>query len=147
MADLVQEIKRLRADLAAARACINAMVGCFAWKSELEYPEHATAIAAARGDTGSPCTSPGELDGMGSNEPGLQDRVCYPAGGKSCKTCRHNQGHPEGTAVCYSPNFEECWGQERIHWQPKSDVCPTCEGVVLGIGVCPACGTGKKETK
>jgi len=31
--------------------------------------------------------------------------------------------------------------------QPKPDVCPTCAGVVLGIGVCPACGTGKKETK
>lgn len=105
------------------------------------------AIAAARRDTGSPCTSPGEMDGMGPNGPVLQDRVCYPAGGKSCKTCRHNQGHPEGTAVCYSPNFEECWEQEHIHWQPKPDECPTCKGVVLGIGVCPACGTGKKETK
>jgi hypothetical protein len=44
--------EKAEADLAAARAAINALVGKFGKEAEKEYPEHAPAIAAARGEGG-----------------------------------------------------------------------------------------------
>jgi hypothetical protein len=97
-----------------------------------------------------------DVDGMRSSGPVLQSRsdvnwavideylaAEQPSQEKSCKTCRFTP------SICgYSTYVYGCG------WQPKSDVCPTCEGNVnisMGNGMYPDCtdceGTGKKEPK
>ena len=129
--------EKAEAALAAARAALRYADHdrTFGWPEE-----HAAAVvaahAAARGEQPSPV--------------------------KSCETCAKKlipTGCQDGDpALCWATN-NSAWSsvdgmgpsgpvlQDKVREQPKSDVCPTCEGVVLGIGVCPACGTGKKETK
>lgn len=64
---------------------------------------------------------------------------------KSCETCVHTEHALD--APCFA-----CAGPGNSKWQPKSDVCPTCEGSGYSEnhnkGWCPACGgTGRKEKK
>ena len=66
---------------------------------------------------------------------------------KSCETCRWEKvdGETEPCSACVNNPGTD------FRWQPKSDVCPTCEGrdwINSRLGDCPDCGgTGKKETK
>jgi hypothetical protein len=129
-----ERAEKAEADLAAARA---ALVEVLDWtgSDDRDYPEHAHAIAAARGKH-----PVGEY--LDTNGAALAALVESDEPVKSCKTCRFT------TSSCgYSTYVYGCG------WQPKSDVCPTCEGtgdISMGNGMYPDCtdceGTGKKET-
>lgn len=132
--------EKAEADLAAARA---ALVEVLDWtgSDDRDYPEHAPAIAAARGEQ--PIAE--YLDANGAALAALvetDDPV------KKCITCSSYQ---EMYDKCLYPRDGECLPTHQ-YWQPNSDVCPTCEGngdISMGNGMYPDCcdcgGTGKKE--
>ncbi len=98
--ELDAKCRRLEADLAAARTCITAMVGKFGKEAEQEYPEHAPAIAAARGEQPSPvksCGTCGHLteSGCPTAEGECDSSIGYPQWQPKsdvCQTCGGNCG-------------------------------------------------------
>lgn len=127
---LRKRAEKAEADLAAAR---DALRSAESPSSEWDR-RHSPAIAAARSQTAE-----------------------QPSPEKSCETCKWcREEGPTSPLRCSHGNGDNC-GDFTL-WQQKTDVCPTCKGtktatVTAECGCCsyeqpcPACGTGKKETK
>jgi hypothetical protein len=95
-----------------------------------------SAVAAARGEKPS-----GDKCAVCGADPCECERTAHD---KSCETCAKQKPFhltPWQCTVCIGRGGYP-------DWQPKSDVCPTCEGgmIYLKRTTCPDCGgTGKKE--
>jgi hypothetical protein len=86
------------ADLAAARSCINVLVGKFGKEAEKEYPEHATAIAAAQGEK-STRRIPGAQRTMADVETEKPKSDVCPTCGISGDHACGTVGCPDGTGI------------------------------------------------